>query len=72
MSKDSRRVTRGGMPPSDRTLLLMMPFSWARLVMASAARRMTLAATLGGGDRGAYCRSRLTRPGRAPASAMRC
>lgn len=61
-SKDSRRATSGGTPPSLRTRHLMLTFSWARLVIASAARRATLAPGPGGQRLGTCCFSRPTRP----------
>ena len=45
ISELTRREQRGGMPPSERTRLLMTTFSCARLVTASAARLTRLAAT---------------------------
>ena len=60
------------MPPSVRTLLLMLMFSCARLVMASAARLTVEAPVEGGPGKGTKRLRMATRPGSAPCTGESC
>ena len=73
MSTASNNVTRGVIPSSALTRVLMVTFSWAMLVIASAARRIKdtpepeIRVPL---TRGAYRLRMATKPVKAPSSAI--